>query len=215
MKQKIIDYSLELFCACVIVLTLVRILFFPVLPLVRSLVCGYALIAVLHEFEEKRVPGGFYEMVRDILDVRVKPGQEGLSASFVMVYWIVVLSLSFVFDDVIVLFVMLIALGVLEIVGHTAVIFVGRLGRPYSPGLVSAWLMGAMAAYSIVQINAAGLATGADYALGTVLMLAGFAVMQRATLSTTNLTYREFLGNVRGMVLGRLRKGQDGPEMRE
>ena len=67
---------------------------------------------------------------------------------------------------------------------------------------------------NIMQINAAGLATGADYALGTVLMLAGFAVMQRATLSTTNLTYREFLGNVRGMVLGRLRKGQDGPETR-
>lgn len=52
MRQKLLDYSLELFCACVIVLTLERILFFPVLPLVRSLVCGFALVAVLHEFDE-------------------------------------------------------------------------------------------------------------------------------------------------------------------
>ena len=150
MKQKLLNYSLEIFCAAVIVLTLIRILFFPELPLIRSLVAGYALLAVLHEFEEKRTPGGFFEMI-----------------------------------------------------GHTMLPVVGKLGKPYSPGMVSAWLMGAMSIYSILCINKAGLATGSDYLIGTLLMVVGFALMQRATLISSGMRYSDLLKNIKSLLFSK------------
>lgn len=201
MKQKFLDYSLELFCASVIVLTLIRILFFPELPLIRSLVAAYALIAVLHEFEEKRAPGGFFEMVQKVLHIDTQHMNLGLSSFFVMFYWIVVLALSFVFHNTVVLFIMLIVLGLLEMVGHTLLIFVGKLGKPYSPGMVSAWIMGAMSVYSIICINNADMASGLDYLIGTILMIIGFAIMQRATLITSGMSYRDLLKNIKNLFI--------------
>lgn len=203
MKQKLLDYSLELFCAAVIVLTLIRSLFFPELPLIRSLVAGYALIAVLHEFEEKRIPGGFYEMVQKLLHVNTQQMNLGLSSFFVMFYWIIILTLSFVFQDVLVLFIMLIALGFMEMFAHTMIVFVGKLGKLYSPGMASAWLMGAMSVYSVLCLDRAELVTGTDYLVGTVLMLLGFALMQRATLISSGMRYGDLLKNIRNLLLNR------------
>lgn len=203
MFRKFLDYNLEIFCATIIVLTLVRILFFPNLSFIQNLVHAFALIAVLHEFEEKRVPGGFYEMTQRILGINQATTDKGLSSSFVMLYWVIVLGLSFIFDNCIMLFVMLIALGILELIGHTAIVFVGKLGKPYSPGMISAWLMGAMGIYSIVLLNTYGMATWVDYLGGTLLMIFGFVLMQRGTLSATDMTFKDFLGNLKKLFSGK------------
>lgn len=197
MKQKILDHSLEIFCAVIIVLTLVRILFFETLPLVRNLINGYALIAVLHEFEEKRLPGGFYEMMGGLFKIPVERMNLGLSGSFVMLFWVIVLTISFVFDHVIVFFIMLIVLGFIETFAHTAAAIVTKHKPFYSPGMASAWLMGIMSVYSIFKINQAHLATGWDYLIGTILMLISFVILQRATLLSSGMSYPELLANAR------------------
>lgn len=201
MKQKFLDYSLEIFCAVVIILTLIRILFFEELPLVRNLVNGYALIAVLHEFEEKRLPGGFYEMVGSAFDIPIKKMNLGLSGSFVMFFWVIILTVSFVFDHVIAFFIMLIVLGFIETFAHTAVIFVTHQKHFYSPGLCSAYLMGAMSVYSIYMINRAHLASGWDYLAGTVMMFICFVILQRSTLISSGMSYKTLLSNVKKTIL--------------
>lgn len=203
MKRVLINYSLEIFSAVVILLTLVNTLFFPSLSLVRKLVNGFALTAILHEFEEKRTPGGFYELVEKTLGVKTSETDLPLAATYVMIYWTVVLTLSYIFPSVVVFCIMLIALGILEIFGHTMLIFAAHLGKPYSPGLISAWIMGGMSIYSILQLHANHLASASQFVFGTILMLVGFIIMQRCILAHSNLSFGEFLKNVRRLVFGK------------
>lgn len=201
--RMVLDYSLELFCAIVILLTLIRILFFPELSLIHNLVSAFALTAVLHEFEEKRTPGGFMELMQKAGGVDMAKLDTGLAASFVMIYWVVLLGLSFAFPNLMFFFVMLVCLGIFEAFVHTMAIFVGRIGKPYSPGLVSAWVMCALSIYSIVALNSSELVTGFDWGIGIVLFFFSFVILQRSTLFAARMTYRDFLTNVRNHALGR------------
>ncbi|NHM13642.1 HXXEE domain-containing protein [Xiamenia xianingshaonis] len=199
----ILDYSLELFCALVILLTLVRILFFPELPLIQNLVNAFALMAVLHEFEEKRTPGGFFDLTQNIGGVDKSKLDAGLASSFVMFYWVVLLALPMMFPTVPWLFVILICLGIFEAVAHTGIIFAGHLGKFYSPGLVSAWLMCGLSIYCIFDVNAAGIMQWHDWVIGIALFLLSFVSLQRLTLVAAHMSYREFLTNVRNHALGK------------
>lgn len=201
MSRKIYKYSLEIFSASVIVITLINLLFFPDRSLIHTLTNGFALIAILHEFEEKRTPGGFYELVEAVLGIKKDQTDLDKSGSIVMLYWVIILSLSSIFEGVVVLFIMLIALGLFEMVAHTILIWVAHTKKPYTPGMFSAWLMGAMSVYSIICLNTANMATGKSYLIGSILMIVGFAFMQRCTVSTSNLNYRDFLKNLTALIL--------------
>lgn len=49
--------------ACGLCYFMVIILFFQELSYTRKLALGFAILAILHEFEEKRIPGGFFELM--------------------------------------------------------------------------------------------------------------------------------------------------------
>ena len=199
----ILDYSLELFCALVVLLTMVRLLFFTELPLIQNLVNVFALSAVLHEFEEKRTPGGFFELTQNVGGVDKSKLDSGLSSSFVMFYWVVLLALPMIFPDVTWLFIILICLGIFEAIAHTGIIFAGHLGKFYSPGLVSAYLMCALSIYCIFDITAAGITQWYDWVIGIVLFFVSFVILQRLTLVAAHMSYKEFLTNVRNHALER------------
>lgn len=63
MKNWILKYSLEIFSTVVLLFTGVILLFFPEISYIRKISLCYAILAVLHEFEEKRIPGGFFELM--------------------------------------------------------------------------------------------------------------------------------------------------------
>lgn len=201
MSKKIVKYSLEIFSAVVLLITLVNLLFFPERSLIHTLTNGFAIIAILHEFEEKRTPGGFYDLTEKMFGIIKDETDLDKSGSFVMLYWVFVLGLSYIFDHVVIFFIMLIALGILEMIGHTLMIWLAKVGKPYTPGMISAWIMGAMSIYSIVCLNNNNIATGTNYLIGTLLMIVGFAIMQRYTVSTSNLSYRDFLKSLKALFL--------------
>lgn len=60
MKNWIMKYNLEIFSTIVLLFVGVMILFFPEISYVRKITLAYAILAILHEFEEKRTPGGFF-----------------------------------------------------------------------------------------------------------------------------------------------------------
>lgn len=59
MKNLIMKYNLEIFSTIVLLVVGVIVLFFPDISYIRKIALAYAILAILHEFEEKRTPGGF------------------------------------------------------------------------------------------------------------------------------------------------------------
>ena len=49
--------------------------------------------------------------------------------------------------------------------------------KPYTPGLLTAWLLAAMAVISIVLLNRDHLVNAGCYAVGTILMIVSFLCM--------------------------------------
>ena len=196
MKNWIVKYSLEIFSTAVLLFVLAVMLFFPEISYIRKLTLGFAILAVLHEYEEKRTPGGFFELMAKKFRMPLESTNLDLASFFVICYWTVLIVLPFVFDMMEVFLVMSIALGIFEAFIHTAGIWIHKMKKPYTPGLASAWPMAALSVHSICWLNANTDIRGTDYLVGVLMMVIGFAVMQRGTLYAANMTYKDVRNNM-------------------
>ena len=196
MKNWIIKYSLEIFSTAVLLIVMAVMLFFPEISYIRKLTLGFAILAVLHEYEEKRTPGGFYELMAKKFGIP-QTADWDLAGFFVICYWLVLIVLPFVFDGMEVFLVMSIALGIFEAFVHTVGIWIHQLKKPYTPGMASAWLLAAMSIYSICYLNDHTDITGTDYLIGTVLMVVGFALLMCGTFYAANMTLGDVRNNIK------------------
>lgn len=63
MKKFVLKYYLELFTAFVLVFTVIDGVLYPKISDYRKLINLFMVLGVLHEWEEKRFPGGFFELM--------------------------------------------------------------------------------------------------------------------------------------------------------
>lgn len=197
MKNWIVKYSLEIFSTVVLLFVGVILLFFPEISYIRKIALCYAILAVLHEFEEKRIPGGFFELMAKKFGIPLESTNLDLAGFFVICYWLVLIVLPFVFDGTEIFLVMPIALGIFEAFVHTVGIWIHHMKKPYTPGLATAWPMGVLSIYSICYLNTHTNIGGTDYLIGVVLMVAGFAIMERGTLYAANMTFKDVKSNIK------------------
>lgn len=197
MKKWITKYSLEIFSTTVLLFIPIVLLFFPEISYIRKLVLSFAILAVLHEFEEKRTPGGFYELMAKKFGIPMEKANFDLAGFFVICYWVVLIVLAFAFDGIELFLVMSIALGIFEAFIHTAGIWIHKMKMPYTPGLASAWPMAALSIYSIVYLNTHTDITGIDYLIGTLMMIVGFAIMGRGTMYAAGMTLKDVKKNLK------------------
>lgn len=195
MKNWIMKYNLEIFSTIVLLFVGVMILFFPEISYVRKITLAYAILAILHEFEEKRTPGGFFELMAKKFELPENTNLD-LASFFVICYWLVLIMLPFVFDSVEIFLVMPIALGIFETFIHTAGIWIHHMKKPYTPGLASAWPMGALSVYSIYFLNTYTDISGTDYLIGVILMVIGFLFLERGTLYAANMTFKDLRNKI-------------------
>lgn len=200
MKRCIIKYSLEIFSAVVLILTLINLLFFPQSSLIRRLTNGFAIMAVLHEFEEKRIPGGFFELMAKKFGISEEQSDLDLASLFVILYWTVILGLSYTFEDITFFFIMPVVLGFFEAFVHTMGIWLHHMKKPYTPGLASAWWMAILSGYSVYCLQSNELAAGTDYLIGSVLMSVGFALMDKGVLYACKMTFADVRNNIRSLL---------------
>lgn len=197
MRKWLIKYSLEIFSTIVLLFVMVNMLLVPELSYIRKLAIGFAILAVLHEFEEKRTPGGFYELMTKKFGIPTETANLDLASFFVICYWTALIVLSFVFDNLVVFLIMPVALGFFEAFVHTAGIWIHHMKKPYTPGLLSAWLMAGLSVFSICYLNTLGTVTAIDYLLGTILMVVGFAIMECGSLYALNTTFKNIRNNIK------------------
>lgn len=196
MKKCILKYCLEIFSTVVLLFIIGNMLFVPDISYVRKLTLAFAILAVLHEFEEKRTPGGFFDLMAKKFGMSKETTNVDLAGFFVICYWVVLIGLPYAFDDIEMFLVMPITLCIFEAFIHSAGIWIHKMKKPYTPGLASAWPMAALSFYSIYYLNTYTDITGKDYLLGTLLMVVGFIVLERGTLYAANMSFRDVKENM-------------------
>lgn len=197
MNEFLKKYNMHIFIMIVAVLTIYDLLNRNSLSLVRKLVNVFAVLAILHEIEEKYWPGGFMELMLKKLKVNITDFDIQTAKLNVIIFWIVYIFLGYVFDNIIFFVMMTVVLSLFEAFIHTAGIKIHKLNKPYTPGLVTAWLMAITAIYAIIQFNRLNMIQPTDYLIGFILFVLTFVMLANRTYSLAGLNMSEVMSRIR------------------
>ena len=167
----------------------------------------FAVGIVLHEWEEMRFPGGFYELMTRKFGIGgYTQEQAGLS------HGAVVIAIAFFAFVPFLLWAQApwlagtpSILGFLEAFIHIAGIKIHNLSRPYSPGMATALLWLLPCAVGIVAFATPGIGVG-GWALAFVCYIAIFACMEVMVWSAFGVDPRTIPARMRSVVAG-MRRG--------
>lgn len=190
-------YNIYIFIVIVGLLTIYDFLNWNNLSLVRKLVNLFAILAILHEIEEKHWPSGFHELMLKKMKVDIADFDVGRANLIVFIFWLIYLGLGYIFDSIVFFFIMTIVLSLFEAFIHTAGIKIHKLDKPYTPGLVTAWLLAIAAIYSIIQLNAFNLATPLDYLIGIILFIISFMILSSQVYAGVGINRAEMMKRIR------------------
>lgn len=197
--KKIIRYNLEIFTAILLIFCISAVIFRKDLPLISRLAAGYMFLYMLHEWEEGRIPGGFYDLFFGRVGVEVKGDTNAMHIPAAIMI-IVFTALPFFFPGARILIVPPICLSLFEGFIHTLGIKLMQTKKPYTPGMVTAWLMFIFAVYSIIVLPPLPAGT---WILGILLLLIEFFTMQASFIHLAGYSYKELIPLFRKNVLGR------------
>lgn len=197
MKKIILSYYLEIFTAFVLGFTVIDCVLFSKLSDYRKLINLFMILGVLHEWEEKRFPGGFFELMAKKIGLNAEKEKFDLGGLIVVLYWVIITCIPYVFDGAAFLLLVPVVLGLFEAFVHTLGIFIHKMKKPYTPGLITAWLMAAASVYTIHYLEANKLAAASDYVLGVILMFGSFILMDIAILRSIGISPKEVAANMR------------------
>lgn len=197
MMEFLKKYNIYIFIAIVFLLTIYDFLNWGSLSLVRKLVNLFAALFLLHEIEEKYWPGGFHELMLGKMKLDIDDVDLGISNLYVFIFLMIYLGLAYLFDKIIFFFIMIIALSVFEALIHTVGIKIHKLKKPYTPGLITAWILAIVAIYSIIQLNAFALAAPFEYIIGIVLFIISFLILSSRVYSSVGIDRAEMMKRMR------------------
>ena len=190
-------YNIYVFIVLIALLTIYDFLNWDSISMVRKLVNLFAIFAVLHEIEEKYWPGGFHNLMLKKIKVDINDFDLGSANLIVFIFLLVYIALGYIFDNLVFFFIMAIILSIFEALIHTAGIKIHNLDKPYTPGLLTAWLMAIAAIYSIIQLNKYGLASPFDYLIGVILFIISFLILQSQVFKVIGISRKEAIIRVR------------------
>ena len=190
-------YNIYVFIVLIALLTIYDFLNWDSISMVRKLVNLFAILAVLHEIEEKYWPGGFHNLMLKKIKVDINDFDLGSANLIVFIFLLVYIAMGYIFDNLVFFFIMAIILSIFEALIHTAGIKIHNLDKPYTPGLLTAWLMAIAAIYSIIQLNKYGLASPFDYLIGVILFIISFLILQSQVFKVIGISRKEAIIRVR------------------
>ncbi len=202
MKKFFIKYNLEIMTAIFIAIVIVNIFNWNSISFLTQILMGYIILFILHEWEESKFPGGFYELFFDGFNVETK-GIESLLHLPVAIYLLIIMILPLILKSIELLMLVPLILALFEGFIHNAGIFIFKKKKPYTPGLVSADIMFVFSIWAIIQLNIQNTFTNSEWIIGIILTIIGFIIMETFFLKTVGLTFKEFRKKAMERVLKR------------
>ena len=198
-------YALEIYTLIAMLLITLVAMFMDGLTVIQQFAVWVSFLCILHEWEENRYLGGFFDlfeknMLQRELDMEARLGSRLATAVFIYVITIV----PFFFGNRIPMFpVAMASFCIFEGIIHVVGIKIMHLQKPYSPGLVTAEMELVTGICLIVYLAVNHLGAWYDYTFGPFVFIACFICMQRALLAIIGMSYKDVLANVRKRFAGK------------
>lgn len=202
--DKMIKYNLEIMTCVFTVISIVGAINWSELSLLRQMTIVFMGLYTLHEWEESRFPGGFYRIFFSKCTINPNISEEKMHLP-VAIYLLVILIVPFVFDSIVVFALVPLILALFEGFIHTAGIVIHQLKKPYSPGMITAWLMFVYAIIMIRRLNVELTLDAKSWILGIALMVMSFFIMEIRFMKGVGITIKEFQTNMRSYMLNRIK----------
>ena len=201
MKKMIVNYNLEILTVVLTIVFGASLFLWNGLTLAGKALIGYMVLYTLHEWEESRFPGGFYDLFFGGFGLKITASEARMHLP-VAIYILIMLLVPFALQQTTFLVLIPLGLGLFEGVIHVAGIKIHRLKKPYTPGMITGIIMFVYSIFVITQINKVGGLPTWQWILGFVLAFVGFAVMEQFFLRTVGLTFDDFRKMAMARVLG-------------
>ena len=201
MKKWIDNYNLEIMTAILAIIFLISLFFWNSLTFSGRALLGFMVLYALHEWEESKFPGGFYDLFFGGFGVEIKVSEARMHLP-VAIYILIMLLVPFALQNITFLVLIPLGLGLFEGVIHVAGIKIHKLKKPYTPGMITGIVMFVYSIFIIVQINKVGGLPVWQWIVGFILALLGFVVMEQFFLKTVGLTFIDFRKMAMDRVLG-------------
>ncbi|MFW9942865.1 MAG: HXXEE domain-containing protein [Candidatus Thorarchaeota archaeon] len=195
-KEFIIKYNLEILTIVNAILIIYSFINWSNFEMTRRFVVLFTLAITLHEWEEGRFPGGFVEMMTSRMggDIKIDPHLSHIAVDIGIVLYTIV---PFFFNNIVWLFLAPMILGLIEMVMHSAGIKIFHLKKPYTPGLISAILMGIISILAIAYLTLNIVTTPLDWIVGILYTVIVFAFMEIMVFSLNGINPKEMIKNFR------------------
>lgn len=205
--NKLIKYNLEIMTGIFAVVLAASLSQWTELSMLRRMIVVFMVLYTLHEWEESKYPGGFYRIFFSKCTIDPTVSEERMHLP-VAIYLLVILLVPFMFDKIVILAMVPLLLALFEGFIHTAGIIIHQLKKPYSPGMITAWMMFAYAVIMIGKLNDQMLLGATDWILGIVLTAVSFFIMENFFMKGVGITIKEFQTNMRKHMLSRIKKSK-------
>ena len=203
MAEKLQRASLPLLTVYAVFVAVWAALNWGEIALTQRLAAIATVIVTCHEWEEQRFPGGFLELMGSILglDTAGVDPHRMYSKPDVLIFVLTILALAF--PQVPLFTCALLVLGCYEGIVHVMGIRLGKLSRPYTPGLVTAEMYALFSIVGIVLMTRAGVAGALDWVLGIVWFFSCFAVMEARVWRVVGLSPKEIPAKFKAKIAGK------------
>ena len=219
------DNSLYLLTIYAVIVVVWAALSWETLALAQKLAAGATAIFALHEWEEQRFPGGFYEKMMGAFGVGgtadSPAGKAGESAmhgpsggsggsaeqadpSDALVYpdclgfALTILALAFPQWPFFTYAILL--CGVLEGIVHAAGVRLWHMPKPYTPGMATAEVFALFALVGMYLLVAGGTTTALDWLGGFVWLAACFAVMESLVWRSVGISPKDMPARMKAAI---------------
>ena len=184
-------YALEIYTVIAMLLIVCAAVFAGELSVIQKLVVIDAFLFILHEWEEGHYPGGFVNMVANLVQVEVSDETKRASRIPAGILLLLLSVLPFVYDDVPMITLIVATFGIIEGVVHTVGIRLFRTKRFYTPGMTTAWLELTVSVLMIVYLVHNHLGEWYDYVFGPVIMFVCFGMLQKTMTMMVGIRYSD------------------------
>ena len=196
-------YSLYCLTVYAILLLVIAMIMWNSLAIIQKIIIIATCIVTLHEWEEQRFPGGFFEVMSriwqldlsniDLHDMYAKPD----------IFIFAITCFALIFPNALFLSCAVLLLGVFEGFIHIMGIKLAKLERPYTPGMITGELYALFSISCIIFLIDSGMTGLTDWVLGFIWLFLTFLIMEFFVWRTAGISPKEFPSKVRSVIFNK------------
>lgn len=165
--------------------------------IIQKFVLVYVFLFVLHEWEEMKYPGGFADLISQMLGIKVneeKKRESRIPTSILLLSFTII---PFIYHNQPATILPLAFLGLFEGFVHIFAIKLFKLKKPYSPGFVTAQMQAIVSFVLFVYFIKNNIVSSISYFYGLIIMVICFIIMQKTITKMVDFQYKDVFKKIK------------------